>query len=272
MSTCCTSTSSTCKMNCYGQRLVVVFRDGKQVMMGKDSGTACAVPVQPKKPIEYVFGNHLVGLVEGQLYTREDLVSNSYHRYVLHFFLSLYSNPKKVDYCCCLAFGFRLVCYAMFCFSYLLVLSKISLCQKGVSGNVSQGCDSIIVSKFKLHQTFVQYDMFSELKYYAAKHKGALGLFKSFYERLPIRVFRTTHDYGRYRAVDSGNGKKTKYRYDGLYYIQYAELENYVNGIMWYSFLLKRGETRIGCAYSNTVKTKVLIAACIKNGIMESDP
>lgn len=60
-------------------RIAIIFRDGKQELMSKDSGQD-RVDMSPTKPVSYHFGRHMVGLSEGAIFPRSELLQNGYHR------------------------------------------------------------------------------------------------------------------------------------------------------------------------------------------------
>jgi hypothetical protein len=60
-------------------RVVVIFRDGVQKMLKEDSGMPIC-DLRPPPPLKaQPFGNCVEGLVEGKLYTREEMIRNGYH-------------------------------------------------------------------------------------------------------------------------------------------------------------------------------------------------
>ena len=74
--------------------------------------------------------------------------------------------------------------------------------QRGISGNVNEGADAIIVSG-----VWAGDDQFDRLMYTASRSVGAMCLWKSFILKLPVRVFRKEHC----------PNERQLYSYGGLY-------------------------------------------------------
>jgi len=88
--------------------------------------------------------------------------------------------------------------------------------QRGISGNIQQGCDAIIVSGAR--EDGLGDDRFHFLTYAAETRLGAGAILKNFHANLPIRVFRGSGQRCEYRACSPTKSKAaTMYRYDGLY-------------------------------------------------------
>lgn len=103
----------------------------------------------------------------------------------------------------------------------LVELKGHQLDRRGVSGKGDVGCDAIIVTR--VSKELQEHDAFETLSYHANPTQGAVSLFRSFQEGLPIRVFRTggTESRSPYKPVSSVNAS-CKYRYDGIYSITVA--------------------------------------------------
>ena len=114
--------------------------------------------------------------------------------------------------------------------------------QRGVSGNITNGCDAIIVSG--LREDKLGEDALFTLMYAVEKKKGGASVVTSFEKKLPVRIFRSSGYNHPFRAHSpSGQtGKKTKtwYRYDGLYIVVSYEKPTVLKGP--YKFQLKRVE------------------------------
>lgn len=64
-------------------RVVVIFRDGLQKILTKDTGKPI-YDLSPPPPLKAKpFGNDLEGLEEGRLYTRDSMIRNGFHLYVI---------------------------------------------------------------------------------------------------------------------------------------------------------------------------------------------
>ena len=88
--------------------------------------------------------------------------------------------------------------------------------QRGISGNIKDGADSIVVSRqdFNVREE----DGLSWLRYTSSRRQGGGALCVSFRTKKPVRVFRSSNLKGSYRPV-SFEGDRTSYRYDGLYVV-----------------------------------------------------
>lgn len=106
--------------------------------------------------------------------------------------------------------------------------------RRGVSGNSTVGCNSIIVSKGHPAALMGTHDSYRYLSYCATNIQGALALSQSMTLRLPIRVFRCSKGWlvdqplsasinqiyrQSYSLKFAPKCVGIKYRYDGLYYI-----------------------------------------------------
>ena len=90
--------------------------------------------------------------------------------------------------------------------------------QGGVSGNGVLGCDAIVVSD---NQPILrEQDHFFWLLYSSNSFQRARAEFKSFEDKSPIRVFRSSQMTNR--LAPPANNRKTQYRYDGLYEIKHV--------------------------------------------------
>lgn len=63
-------------------RVVVIFRDGLQRILTKDTGKP-VYDLSPPPPLKAKpCGNYVEGLEEGRLYTRDAMIQNGFHLYV----------------------------------------------------------------------------------------------------------------------------------------------------------------------------------------------
>ena len=143
------------------------------------------------------------------------------------------------------------VCVCVFrrsCFSLCFICSQTLTClfpfldrnvQRSVSGNVTVGCNAIVVAGLRHAEHSV--DSYNTLIYCASPKEGANCLVTSYKEHTPIRVFRSSK-YISIHLVNNGTNdctcsdfcscakglataahhqptKSTTYRYDGLYKI-----------------------------------------------------
>jgi hypothetical protein len=86
--------------------------------------------------------------------------------------------------------------------------------QKGVSGTLLCGCDSIVVSG--LRKDGIGHDNFFGFMYAANSREGAKSILRSAHDHTPIRVFRSSAFTSPFRAL-SEDKDPAKYRFDGLY-------------------------------------------------------
>jgi SAD/SRA domain len=110
--------------------------------------------------------------------------------------------------------------------------------QRGVSGNKTDGCDSIIVSG--LRPDGIGYDKLFSLMYAAGRKEGALAILTSKDKGIPIRVFRSTLLKTAFRAICKEKSP-ARYRFDGLYRVTnmgYQDTKIKVSGIKNGSYLL----------------------------------
>ena len=90
--------------------------------------------------------------------------------------------------------------------------------QGGVSGNSKVGCDAIVVSD---NQPILrEQDHFFWLLYSSNSFQRGRAEFKSFQDKQPVRVFRSSQMANQLAPLS--NDGKTRYRYDGLYTIEHV--------------------------------------------------
>jgi alkylated DNA repair dioxygenase AlkB len=93
--------------------------------------------------------------------------------------------------------------------------------QVGVSGNRSQGCDSVLVAS----QNGPDEDSFFEFEYKTEQTRGGYRLDTSARDGKPIRVFRSSKSSNSpFRALSLHNSV-TMYRFDGLYHAKLVKTE-----------------------------------------------
>jgi alkylated DNA repair dioxygenase AlkB len=88
--------------------------------------------------------------------------------------------------------------------------------QRGISGNMAEGSDAIIVSG--LREDKLGHDNFTNLMYAAESVKGARSVVTSHRQGLPIRIFRSATYRNPLRALQTKRGP-CLYRYDGVYIV-----------------------------------------------------
>lgn len=99
--------------------------------------------------------------------------------------------------------------------------------QRGVSGSKNAGCNAVIVSGLG-HEKY-SFDDYNTLKYCATTKEGANSLWTSYKKGILIRVFRSSNYKSIYRAKYHAKGKRSVYRYDGLYKIYNATQVCYIS-------------------------------------------
>jgi SAD/SRA domain len=87
----------------------------------------------------------------------------------------------------------------------------------GVSGNMSDGCPSIVVTK--VSHDLDEFDAFLYMSYYAEPRQRSGALHKSYDKKLPIRVFRSSNGKEGKFHPSSKFPQHVCYRFDGVYYI-----------------------------------------------------
>lgn len=110
--------------------------------------------------------------------------------------------------------------------------------QRGISGNMKDGCDAIIVSG--LREDKLGTDDFLKLMYAAESVKGALSVLCSFEQNKPIRIFRSSIYNSPFRAIGRNSKLQRFYRYDGLYRVVKFKRPDHDKGP--YQFELERAE------------------------------
>ena len=228
------------------KRIAIVFRRGRFAYQSKDNGN----PIKSLKPrvyVPHIFGNCIKGLKEGSTYTRKELVTYSYHRYVT---FGYGSDQSHID-------------------SHVALLSHLNrrTQQKGVSGTGDKGCDAIIVSGAR--DDGLGEDNLFTLMYAASMKEGAKSILTSKEKEIPIRVFRSTELDTVLKAVrQRGETTTPKYRYDGLYHVSgYTKQMHAAGTHLVYLFYLSRVENGVG-AMKNRVKSEEFIGTCVRQGSM----
>ena len=62
----------------HNQRVVIIFRDGRKVLLRRDTGQP-VTDFKPRIPDSVRFGSLIPGLIEGHLYSRHELLTQSFH-------------------------------------------------------------------------------------------------------------------------------------------------------------------------------------------------
>jgi SAD/SRA domain len=91
----------------------------------------------------------------------------------------------------------------------------------GVSGNMNDGCPSIVVTN--LFPELGEFDAFLYISYYAEPRQRSGALRKSYDKKLPIRVFRSSKGTKGQFHPSSKFPHHVCYRFDGVYYIIYVK-------------------------------------------------
>ena len=94
----------------------------------------------------------------------------------------------------------------------LLKLRAHQLDQRGINGNIKDGCDSVIVAQ----EDGPRLDVFD---YISTRRQGAGAVYRSYELQKPIRVFRSSRLRGLF-APPMKDATHHQYRYDGLYKVK----------------------------------------------------
>jgi hypothetical protein len=127
------------------------------------------------------------------------------------------------------------------------VILYVSADQRGVNGNIIDGCDSVVVSRQS--RDFREDDGLSWIQYTSSRMQGGGALCKSFLSGHQIRVFRSSNLDSPFAPPPRDQGR-TSYRYDGLYKISKMwdnngdlTTETVKSGGDMYTFLLQRSHS-----------------------------
>ena len=116
----------------------------------------------------------------------------------------------------------------------------------GVSGNMNDGCPSIVVTE--VSPELGEFDAFLYISYYVQPHQRSGALLKSYDKKLPVRVFRSSKGTNGQFHPSSRFPHHVCYRYDGVYYIicvkdRYGnDVQQEMNKMIGYVFFLVRAE------------------------------
>ena len=124
-------------------------------------------------------------------------------------------------------FVFSSLTFPLFSSFFLSLLASLFYYsdQKGVSGNMADGSDAVIVARNDPNVR--EKDGLVWLRYSSARKQGGGGLTTSFLKKKAVRVFRSSAvtnslfapPNNNNRGKRSGNHVAATYRYDGLYVI-----------------------------------------------------
>ena len=89
--------------------------------------------------------------------------------------------------------------------------------QRGLNGNLREGCDCLLLSKINF--SVREEDGLCWLLYTTSRALGGGALCRSFHRKKPVRVFRSSHLQNNYAPQTKEEGR-TAYRYDGLYSVR----------------------------------------------------
>jgi hypothetical protein len=184
--------------------MAVVFRNGKETLVRKDTGCLLPNTDAPDRLVHYTFGTMNGKLSEGHLYSREYLYQTGAHL-----------NERG-----------------------------------GISGNMNDGCPSIVVSR--VAPELGEFDAYIYISYYAETQQRSRALLQSYSKNLPVRIFRSSKGTNGQYHPSPVIPNRICYRYDGIYYIISVK-DKYGNTVqpereqtIGYIFFLVRAEPRSG--------------------------
>jgi SAD/SRA domain len=144
--------------------------------------------------------------------------------------------------------------------------------QAGVSGNKTEGCDSIIISRKQQGDGGDDHDCLLEFLYTGVQRNfGGLCLDQSIALGLPVRVVRSSMLKTSIYCALMPHGKNTPtlYQYDGLYYATFLHEEpcNHPTKPSYRTYRLLRSSGG-DCLFNNRTDTANYVRHCVKLGTM----
>ena len=141
--------------------------------------------------------------------------------------------------------------------------------QKGVSGNIREGCRAVIISSQMADKR--EDDALFTFRYTSSRRQGAAAVVTSYNFDVPVRVFRSSTLHNEFAPVLKKGQKTALYRYDGLYKVKlvFDNDGNLVQEAMppgseaQYTFCFERDST------SNLTNTQLWKKVCESRGIVD---
>ena len=135
-----------------------------------------------------------------------------------------------------------------------------------MSGNAKRGCEAIIISGAR--EDGLGEDRFDSMTYAVESSRGGKSLLVNIYERLPVRVFRSSNEGKKnpFRSkpfVKPNSKDATGYRYDGVYKVtDFCCCQTATGNKLLYLFELDRLPVGMDPINNNRVCAEALIKDC----------